>query len=311
MDLEMSEKNKFEEAIKLISEGKRKEAVDMLLVLYQGASDYANKLSIIDALLNALDSINDNVKLIEICDEGIRIAKKLHALDYKAYFMGRKAEVLKHRNINWEYQRKNLTLAPGWFGFSLVSDKNQHAEITAKIENNNREIAKLISKAQFIAERSGNQTVIAYVLTSKGSISSAQYLDFKMQCVVDKPRVVRLFKFHLLRRLILKYAWLLGKAQRRKLRTIMESFTTDYLQAAKIYEKLGDVKAGYAYYNLANQMRTSYRFRKAKQYLARAESIAKVNDDLLLHQKIIDMVKTIKAKNKDIPNYLAGETRAG
>jgi len=305
----MSGNKEFAEAIKLIGAGKRKEAVAILLVLYQKTSDDYLKLSVIDALLNSMDPIYDNSKLIEIIDESIKIANKLQELSYKAYFMGRKAEVLRHKNIKWEYQRKNLKLAPGWFGFSTLSDKEQFEKLTKNIENNNREIEKLISKALLLAERSGNPTVVAYVLTSKGSVASGQYFDLQMKCIIENPQVVRWFRFQLIRRLILKYAWLLGKENRSNLRKTMASIIVDYLRAANIYEKMNDIKAGYAYYNLANHLRSTYSFRKAKKYLKKAEYIANSFDELRLQMQIKILEKSIKAKNKDVPNYLNGEER--
>ena len=64
-----------------------------------------------------------------------------------------------------------------------------------------------------------------------------------------------------------------------------------------------------AYYNLPNELRSAFRFHKAKKYLRLAKRIAERHGDKRLLPGIKVLEKSIRARNRDTPNYLAGEQR--
>ena len=66
--------------------------------------------------------------------------------------------------------------------------------------------------------------------------------------------------------------------------------------------------AGYAYHNLASSLRTVYKFGTARRYLKKAKSIAQKYNDPLLRQQIEILEEEIRTKNRDIPDYINGET---
>ena len=74
----------------------------------------------------------------------------------------------------------------------------------------------------------------------------------------------------------------------------------------KVEEELA---SAYAFYNLANALKSAFRFQKSKRYLKRAESLAVQHNDQRLLAVIAVLKKSIKARNRDIPNYVAGEQR--
>lgn len=67
--------------------------------------------------------------------------------------------------------------------------------------------------------------------------------------------------------------------------------------------------AGYAYFNLANDLRSAFRFWKAKKYMRSAKTIAERHRDDNLLRSIGVVEKSIRTRNRDTPNYLAGERR--
>lgn len=98
-----------------------------------------------------------------------------------------------------------------------------------------------------------------------------------------------------------------GDAQ--KLNAYFNSFTSCFLRAARLFEEIGDSLAGHAYHNLAIYLKSTYRFRAAKGYLAKARIIALKHNDAALMRLLDALEGSIKAKNRDIPDYLSGETR--
>jgi hypothetical protein len=102
---------------------------------------------------------------------------------------------------------------------------------------------------------------------------------------------------------------LFGFKHSQVLKTYVNSFTADYLRAAKLFEEIDDDGAGYAYFDLAVNFKSSYHFRKAKKSLRKAETIAKKYNNELMAAKIKDLAKSIKARNRDVPDYLKGEKR--
>src|ERR1700688_367837 len=84
-----------------------------------------------------------------------------------------------------------------------------------------------------------------------------------------------------------------------------------HIAAADEFRKDGDESGtGYAYYNLANHLRTAFLFSKAKKYLHLAKRVAERHRDENLLSSIKVLEKSIRARTRDIPNYLAGERRA-
>lgn len=302
----MSEKNDYKKAISLLMAGRRKEASTALLELHQRTTKKGFKIQLIDALFSALDSIKENQKLIDISSEGIKLASELRIPDLQAHFMGRRADFLVNRVSFYQYQRSNLKLTPGWIEFSTEADKRSYEELTAEIERLEKEIDQLLTEAISIAERVDSKKTLGFILMSKASVESSRYLHYKMEYMrgIFKAKV-----WLLLHRWGFEIPILFGLKHYKTLKGYVDSFTANYLRAAKLFEEIGDDGEGFAYYNLAVNLKTAYKFRQANNYLYRAKIIAEKHGNALLNSKIKELEKSIKARNKDIPNYLEGETR--
>lgn len=304
----MSEEDEFKKAMSLLMSGKRKEASAALLPLYQEATKKEFKIRVIDALLSAMDTILENQRLIDMASEGANLAGELGATDFRAHFMSRKADFLMAKSSFCHYQCANLKLAPGWIEFSTEADRNNY-EILAKINNElELEIDQLLNEALTLAERMDNKKVLAFILMSRASVQSSNYIQYKM----DSMRGTWKAKgWLLLHRMGHEIPILFGFKHSQALKTYVNSFTGDYLRAAKLFEEIDDDGAGYAYFDLAVALKSSYHFRKANKFLRRAETIAKKYNNELMAAKIKDLAKSIKARNRDVPDYLRGEKREG
>jgi len=305
----MSEENDLKKMIELLMAGKRKEAAAGLLNLYPRITKKELRLQLIDASLSTLDPIKENQKLIEMSAEGVKIAEDLQMPNLQAHFMGNKANFLMDKITFLQHQRYSLKLAPGWIEFSTEADKKQYEIIIKEVERREKEINTLLAQAMILAEQSGDKKVLGRILMFRGSVESTRHLHHKIKCFSGNSKVKRWLKFKFLHHLILKYPFIFNKKQSKRLKSFVASFTSDFLRAAQVFEEIKDPTAGYAYHNLANNLKSAYRFKKAKKYLKKAESVAKEYNDTLLMRQVKIMKKAIKAKNRDIPDYIGGETR--
>ena len=108
---------------------------------------------------------------------------------------------------------------------------------------------------------------------------------------------------------LFEYLLAFSSGDAQKLNAYVKLFTNSFLKAAHLAEEIKDPLAGYAYYNLAVHLRPTYKFGIAKKYLAKARDIASAHNITDLIQQIKSLEKSIEARNKDIPDYLSGESR--
>ena len=306
----MSEKDDVNRAVAQLLNGNRRQAGVELLNLYNRVNQKYLKVQIIDGLLTALDPVKEIKKLLEFSEAGIRISKKLHDTSGQAYFMSRKADLIVSAKLPFlEYQLHNLKLASGWIGFSTEIDKKSYEALMSEVNSFESEADLLLKDA--LALVGTDKKVEGRILMSRGSIESSRYLRYKSEFMGGNAKAKWWLKFQFFRYPLAEYLFIFNNSQSKKLRSCIDSFTVDYLKAAKIYEQLNDSASGYAYHNLANHLKLAYKFWAAKKYLAKAKKVAQKFNDQLLIQQVKAMELAIKAKNKDTPDYLAGETRQG
>jgi hypothetical protein len=99
-------------------------------------------------------------------------------------------------------------------------------------------------------------------------------------------------------------------ASRRLMRALVGQCEARYLEAVAVLQKADDdFLEAYAFYNLANILRSAYRFRSARGYLRQARALAEKQENKELLKNIHHLEKSIRLKNRDTPNYAAGERR--
>lgn len=307
----MQEKSRLQNAINLVMQGQRKEAATELLALEKIITEENLRIQLIDAALSALDPIRENKKLIELSDEAIAMTNKYGRKDLQAFFMSRKADFLMGEMTFLHYGQANLKLSPDWIEFSTEADKKEHEALSVKAENTNNEINTLLRDALAIAEQSNDKKVVARVLMANASIESARYLHYKAECMRGGLHTKLWVRFEFMRYPFFEKWLIYSKEKRQKLNGYIKSFTDKFLAAAQILDELNDSLAGYAYHNLANDLKSAYRFGLAKRYLSKARIIAEKQNDLMLKKSVELMEKAIEARNRDVPDYINGETREG
>ena len=305
----MPEESDFEKAMNVLMSGQRKQASVLLQQLYQQTLEKEEKIQIIDALLTTLNPIEDTQQLIMLSSEGIKLTNELGILDMQAHFMGRMAEFLMGKITLFQYQRTNLKLAPGWIGFSTEADKSKYEVLTETIKKLEEEVDQLLINASTVAESIGNKKVLAFILLSEASIEGLCYSQYKMECIQGSWRTKTWMLLRILRKWGYEVPVLFGFKHYKTLKMYVSSITLIYLKAARLLEEINDDGAGFAYFNLAVHLKTAYKFRQAQKYLHKAKIIAAKNGNGLLSTQINILEKLIKARNRDTPNYLEGETR--
>ncbi len=294
----------------LLQSGKKKEAAKELLALYEKATNNDYKLEVIDVLLNALDPVKENGKLIKAADEGVKIAHQINRKDVKAYLMARKADFLMKEISLLKYSQHNLKLAPDWLGFATEADKNEHGRLTREIARLENEIDSLMKEAISTSEVAGNKKTEGHVLMSLGQVISTRYLHFKMDAMKGSSRRAKWWlRLAPLRRHGLENYLFFSFGQIKQLREYILTFTGAFLKAAKIFQVIDDSMEAYALYNLANNLNTAFEFKKAIKHLAQAKVVAQKHNEHFLIKQIEGMKQIIHDKNKNVPNYFEGETR--
>lgn len=244
--------------------------------------------------------------ILEACSTGLAMATKLGENGTQAYLMGMRAKNLAIFAASLTEARKSLRLAPGWIGFSLDRDESEHESLSAQIAKIDEEIDQLAQNAQMA---SPDQTTLGHVLMSVANISIQRYMGLKsdrLRMTVRLPSFVR----ECIRTSALdEYFWY-GSADRQAMRNHLRQCEKRYSEAVSAFRSANDeLNVAYAYYALANDLRSANRFRKATRYLDQAETIAKRHNDEQLTNRIPVLRDRIRKRNKNMPNYVAGEGR--
>lgn len=304
----MSERDELKAAMDLAMQGRRSDARDAVLSLESRIKEPHLRLHFIDVALSTLDNVRDNAKKVTLSIEGTRIAEAIGRTDLQAHFMAKTADLAMLQVAMWHHRRSMLRLVPRWFQFATEADKSEYESLTELIDKLESEIDALLSQALTQSERSSNKKVQASVLMSLGSIESARYLRAKMDCMQGvRAQLWTMFEF--MRYPFFEYLLTCWNGDSKKLNTHVKLFTNSFLKAARLSDEIGDPLGGHAYHNLAIHLKSAYRFGAAKRYLAKARAIALKQNDALMLQQLDTLEKYINAKNRDIPDYMSGETR--
>ncbi len=305
----MSEKDELKKAMDLIEKGKRSDARAALLALEPNLKNPNLRLQLIDASLGVLDPLKDNTTQIRLASEGIRMATAAGLGYLQAHFMARSADLLMMQVALRQHRQKKLKLAQEWMEFSTEADKREYEQLTEEVDKLEKEIDGLSSGAIALAEASGDKRIQGYVLLSKAGIESSRYLRFKADCMVHSFRAKLWMKYEFMRLPFFETLMMFSNGDAKKLQAYIKLFTKSFLDAARLFESIDDSTAAVAYHNLANDLKGAYRFRAARKYLAMGKANALKHSDEQMLRRIELMEKEIKGKNRNLPDYLNGETR--
>ena len=307
----MSENTDFQNAMVLLQSGRRKEATKEFLNLYTKVTSIGFRLQVIDALLSSLDPIRQTNKLIEVADDGINIAQQLNRPEMKAHFMAAKATHIMKEIYSLKYRQYNLKLLPQrWINFSTERDQAEYAHVTKAIDDKEDEVDNLISEATKLADLTNNKVVQAYVAMSVGDVHHSRYMNLKMDAIPGRSMRAKWWRrLKPLRQRGLENYLFFNLHEIRALRNHLSRVERSFLRAAELFRAINDPSEAHAFYNLANHLRISFKFRQAINYLKKARVVAQKHNQELLVKQIDELARIVKTRNKDVPNYLEGETR--
>jgi len=305
----MSEKDELKKAIDLSLQGKRKEAAAILVALESKIKEPNMRLRLIDASLAILNPVKDNPKLIDLAEEAIKITASGDATGYQAYFMARKADLLRFQIGLRQHRMASLTLTPSWIAFAIETDKKEYDVLKSETEKMETESESLMEQALLLADKSGDKKTKGHILLQEGQILSSKYLQSKTECLRNTLYGKLWVKFQFGRYPFFENLFGLRNKNIRKLSGYVKSFRESFLEAGRLFEEIADPSSSNAYFNLANDLKTAYRFREANKWLKKARVLALKYNDLVMVTKIDEMEKIVAAKNKDVPDYINGEER--
>ena len=196
--------------------------------------------------------------------------------------------------------------------FGLASEEQLFAKLTNQIAENEKAADELITSAKDICTNAGDVSTKGHVTMCAGAIAFQRYMDQKLEGLRSRIPIPRwlCWLVPLLREYRLDKYVLYDSNTRRKLRALLAQDEAQFLEAAQIFRDAGEEETtAYALYNLANNLRSAYRFSAATRSLEQARDIAEKHNIERLLKDIPLLEKSIKAKNRDTPNYAAGERR--
>jgi hypothetical protein len=178
-----------------------------------------------------------------------------------------------------------------------------------QIEANEAEAEGLIRAAVAICVDTGDQSTKGHVLICAGTAAFQRYVSRKIDDLPSRIRIPRRL-MRWLREHRLDECLLYDAKSRREMRKLVEHCEAIFLEAIDLFHVVGEEDTvAYTLYNLANNLRSAYRFRKAARYLERARAIAEQFHSEALLSSIRTLERSITLKNRDTPNYAAGEQR--
>lgn len=196
--------------------------------------------------------------------------------------------------------RKRLRMPPGWFAFTLEREKGQHEELTRQIEANEAEAQGLIGAAVAICVDTGDQSTKGHVLICAGTAAFQGYMSHKIDDLPSRIRI-RGWLMRWLREHRVDEYLLYDAKSRREMRTLVKHCEASFLEAADLFHGVDEEDTvAYTLYNLANNLRSAYRFRKAARYLQRARAIAEQfhNEALLSSIRTLGRSITLKTATR-------------
>lgn len=283
------EKEKFNQAETLLSEGRKSQAAKIFLEIFNSSSDIVMRLNCGLELNRSLDVVNNTEQLISITNETISLANKLVDKDIKVLALCYKALLLIQSRINKIDRKTRLKLSPEWFGFSLEREKLEYERIDKELISLEDGAKQVLKEAESIAYETKDTSLKSAVYSMIGQAYGYLSFEFRYKKMGKNWVQQKLVKKNL------EYL-LYNRVDRENLRLLHKQSDKFFLQAIEI-SKLSQnpIDRALAFYNYANQLRTINRDHQARKCLKESKKIAMtLHDNALLHNiKILDdMIKS-------------------
>lgn len=250
----MSETQKLREAQKLISTNNTKEAIQILWQLYSSRNPNI-KLNAILGLLSVLDYLSETKKLLQIIEEGIKIATMIGKRDVIAFLLGRKALLLESILGILIYRQKNLVLSANvfkWINFATEKEKKEFEAITNKRRKIEKEIHEIETTILKMANESGDSYLRGHIFMAIGEIYGSRYLNDKLDLMKGGRIRSKIGNIYLVQRLRLDNLLLYRNSDRRKIAKHKKNCIHFFNLAISEFDSSeNESDMAHAYYNLA------------------------------------------------------------
>lgn len=302
----MSEEQNLKQARNFIDENNKPKAVEILWKLYQ-SDNQKIKLDTILCLLVILDRSIENNKIIEIIDEGLKIAPKIDK-DIEAYLLIQKCCLLLIRLSLMIYRQKNLKLAAQvfkWINFSTEREKEEFELIIKQKQKIEEETQRLEDNVCNYIQVNKSHRTRGRIFLELSEIYNLKYSNNQLDLMIGGKKRSWLGNKYLIKRWNLGKWFLYNSKGRKKLKenwheclNFMDLAISEF-KAGRFNEELA-----HAYYNLAVKYQFIFQFRKAKKALKLALKLAEEYNCKRLLAQITLLGKRLKEKNKNIKNYV-------
>jgi hypothetical protein len=301
----MQDKEKIHKVRELILQGQHPEARKLLETI--NTKDPAIRVDAILLWLVVFDHVRENDKLLDVTSEGIEITTKTGNESVRSYLLARKACFLESERSAMVHRQKNLMLSANvfeWIGFSVARDKREYEQIVEKRKAVEVEIDSVIAEVTERAERGSDHYYRGQLFMAIGDFYSSRYLCDLLDFQRGGKTRSKIANIYFVRRWNLD-KFLYDRVSRRKVRESQEKCIF-YFEKAIAEFRLGGNKSeeGNAIYNLAVKLKTIYRFRMARQLLAKARVIAEEMHEKPLLRQIELLEKRIVDKNRNLHDYV-------
>ncbi len=302
----MSETQILNKARRLIFEGHKEKAAVLLWKLY-ASKNPSIKLDAILSLLEVLDAVTENEKLLEITNIGIEISAKLGKDDVRAFLFGKKGRFLLYKLGLLIYRQRNLMLSASvftWIDFSLEKDKNEFEAIGLKRGEIEKEVLEIETKLLKLVEASADHNFRGHIFWAIGDFYIAKYFNYKTDQIKAGKIKSKIANIYFVKRWNLD-KFLYDKEIRQKIRDSGKKCIV-YCRKSIAEFEIGNKgpETAYASYNLANNLRSMNHFFQAKKYLIKAKKLAEAHNQKPLLAQIELFEKRLADKNRNIRNYV-------
>ena len=303
----MSETQKLKEAQRLISINNIEKATPLLWQLY--SSNNPNiKLNAILSLLVVLDYVTGTEKILQIIEEGIKIATSMGKNDVVAFLLGRKSFFLESVLGFLIYRQKNLVLSANvfkWINFATEKEKIEFEAITDRRQQIEKDIREMENTILGMAEASVDHYFRGHIFVAIGEIYGSRYLNDKLDLMIGGKTRSKIGNIYLVRRWNLDNLLLYRSSDRRKIIEHKKNCVRFFKLAISEFEAgRNESDMAHTCYNLAVKLKMMFHFLDAEKYLEEAERLARKSDEKRLLSQILSFRNELKDKNKNVRNYV-------
>lgn len=289
----MTESEKYKQAYRFYNIGDKKSAGKIFVELAYKASNKVTKINSIFGAVTSLNLVENEKEILDLCEMGIDLAKKLSDPGGVAYLMALKANGLEMQATRYQHKRSSLQSALGWFEFALVRDAEAFEKLGQELQKTEEAVEENIKEALDLTIKAGRKDALANVLMIRGEINGGRYLTKKMGNIKHPRMFILCGKYHL------EDLYFLLFEPERKIGEYIKNAEKDLIRSSELSSSLGDKQGeAYALFNLANQLRCARKFRSATKLLNRVEVIAqKTKNPVLLHS-VKELRTSIKMRSR-------------